>query len=165
MGGSEQQHGRVLPLLRQPDVVVRAVLLQVRRIVRLIRIPKVRAPCMPDRELVEAQHVHHADLHERRAVCCALRTHAARVVSGCNVHACGMHLSQYTAPAARGGPHAAAQHTSKAVPQCPGRRTSPIVGGFACSHMCHACAAPHRGGVRVHPHVSCMCGVGNEQGG
>ena len=70
VGGGEQQHRGVLPLLlRHGDVVERAVAAQVLRSLRVVGVAKVGAPRVADRELVEAEHVHHADLHSVRAVC------------------------------------------------------------------------------------------------
>ena len=47
-------------LMRLSDVVQRRVLEDVFEVRLLVRIAKVRAPRVPDRELVETEHIHHS---------------------------------------------------------------------------------------------------------
>lgn len=63
MGGGSEYCGGVLPLCRLPHIVIGAVLKEVVEGLYIFWIPEVSAPCMADRELVEAQHVCHWHLH------------------------------------------------------------------------------------------------------
>ena len=63
VGGSHQRRRKVLA---RRDVVVRRVRAQDLEHLRVIRTAIVGGPCPTDRELVEAEHVHHAHRRERR---------------------------------------------------------------------------------------------------